>query len=100
MKTKTLSSLPGYSQTSCKGFGEVAAACNYAKDITNNKRDLRWIIQTGDVFFVSDTGDVQRYEKLLFVYQNGVQIDKDPRKPVSAGHIGAPAYVNKYKVAD
>lgn len=90
---KTTGLLAEYDISSCRGYGSVEAARAYAEHITEKKRETRYIILAGDVFFVSDTADIQNYEKLLFIYEKGTPVQKN----INFKNIGEQEYSNKYK---
>lgn len=92
---KRVGAAESYSHACCKGFFDLGTACEYAEKITASNKDERYVIQTGDIFFVSETCDIQNYEQLVFIYNRGVPIRKDPDRRRYI--IGEQNYNNKYK---
>ena len=94
---KGIGEAPGHAWPSCKGFLDSGSACKHAEQLSLSKKDHRYIIHTGDIFFVTDTCDIQPYKQLLFIYNRGAQVQKEPdtRRYMK----GEQHYNNKYKTA-
>lgn len=61
------------SQDPNKPFTKAADACQYAATVSRRNHSHRYIIQTGDVFYVSTTADCQSYERLYAHYYDGLE---------------------------
>jgi len=82
----------------CRPFETFTDAKSYAMLQSDDNRDTRYIILTGDLFFVSTTADIQPYEQLITYYEKGaeVHIKKEERLSLKTGYQ---EYNNKYKTA-
>lgn len=60
--------------TSERTFTSLQEACDVARQLSQSNHSTRYVINTLGTYFVHNTKDVQRYEKLEAVYTNGIKL--------------------------
>lgn len=61
-------------KSSDKSFDTEQEALDEAKGLSDENRCPQFVIESGGLYFVSTTDNVQRYEKLVAAYKSGVRI--------------------------
>lgn len=57
---------------SCMRFKKLFDAKDHAKETSQNKTEIRHVIQAGDYYFSSTTAQIFWYERLIISFRNGL----------------------------